>query len=463
MAATRCTPLLLAWVFCTTFVGCSSSDKPNAPKPTEALNSDKPNANGQVVSEAAFGAADNYSTIWGLGLGDDGYYSFYGRHNGKVGAGSLTGSGSLRWFQSVAYNPKEVRALPATSVVPNGVVLFGKNSTDADDDSEVGDVTLYTSGGGLLDQIVLSSDTSEVWINAAVPVTDTSLIAVGGERIDGVVWPLIVQIAVRAPGKLVRGAHAVLRSLISGAFLDVAALPPAGGETRLFVTNISTSGPFRVHGFRVTNETIAPVTLDWSRDVEPALGTRLTLERVAAAGNEVYVAGYTDDNRKAVAADGGLWYSALMVSYTTTGVPRWQQVVGLTTHGERFYSVILGPGVVYGVGIGAEYIRHSTDEFGYGLVTKFDPATGAPLNNFTVGQDRYAAGFYAAALKGTNVVGGGWTGWETNNGPYRGWLVDLVPSVAVPGAILPSSSSDRARAGASDARSVEDARSRDWR
>jgi hypothetical protein len=453
MRATKWALAVLGWVLCAALMGCSK--RTTAPQPTEALNTDQPNANQQITSQTILGQVGKSSTVWGLDRADDGSYRFYGRYDDNLGVGSLAGGGSLNWFRSMVYTPRDVWALPAASVIPNGALLVGKASTDADEQSEVGYASLCSSSGALLSQIMLSSDTSDVWINAAVPVTDSTFIAVGGERKGGAEWPLIVLLGIHSPGQIVRDAHAVLRSLISRPFIDVAALHSVGGETKLFVTTNDALGLQRVHGLRVTDATIAPVSVDWSRDVVPTLGARVQLEGIRVTGNEVYVSGYTDDNRKPVAADGGLWYSALMISYTTTGDLRWRTLVGLTQHGERFNNVLVGPGVVYGVGIGAEYIHHSQDEFGYGLVTTFNPATGGVVNNFTVGQDRYAGGFNAAMLIGASIVSGGWTEWETQATPYRAWLVGLDPNVAVPIGAGAAVAANRAWAGVDEARPVE--------
>jgi hypothetical protein len=325
-----------------------------------------------------------------------------------------------------------------TSVVPNGVIVFGKHSTDTDLDSEQGDVSIYGATGDLLGHLVLSSDSSDVFVNAAVPLTDSTFLAVGGERIDGVEWPWLVQIIVRAGGVLVRGADAVLRLQMPGRYLtEVAALPPTGGEIHLFTISTSDADLDRVDGLRITEGTIAPVAVDWNRDVAPPHGGQVVLSAIAASGSEVYAAGFADDDRKGTTSGGGFWTSALMVSFTTAGDPRWQTTVGLTAHDE------LLPGRPHRH---RRDLRHrnvrlvpysARDQFGYGLLTKLDPATGATQGNQTFGSDRYQSEFETALLKDTNVLTGGWTAYEVRAGPSQGWLAEVKPA-ALPGLVTSS-------------------------
>jgi hypothetical protein len=419
-----------------------------APTATETLNQDKPNANDQIVTQGTFGDANSYSYLSALAFGDDGNYAFQGYVNGERGAGSLTAAGALRWFKSFSYVPRGVFVMPATSIAPNDVLVVGKHSTDADDESEQGDVSLYGSTGDLLGHIVLSSDSSDVFVNAAVPLTDSTFLAVGGERISGVEWPWLVQIIVRAGGQLVRGADAVLRSQMPSRYLtDVAALPPAGGDIRLFVISTSDENLDRVDALRITEGTIAPAAVDWNRDVPPPHAGQVALSGIAANVSEVYAAGFADDDRKGATSGGGYWTSALMASFTATGDPRWQTVVSLTGHDDYFQDVLIGTGTIYGVGASASFLYSGRDQFGYGLLTRLDPATGAAQGNQTFGSDRYQSEFETALLKGSNVLAGGWTAYEVRGGPSQGWLAELKPTALISAGAVPSSAVNRAMPG----------------
>jgi len=96
---------------------------------------------------------------------------------------------------------------------------------------------------------------------------------------------------------------------------------------------------------------------------------------------------------------------------------------------------------VYAVGAGAYY--YYTDDpkeiFGYGLISKLDPNTGEGIASFMLGSDRYDADFTTAFWTGSGLTCAGWTEYEVNGGPCRGWLCTVnVSGASVPAGIQPA-------------------------
>src|ERR1044072_6285140 len=116
--------LSYAAVVCAVLAGCSK-DNPTAPKETERTNDIKPNANARLMSQTVFGDADKYSVVRHLELADDGSLCFTGYNNSLLGAGVMSASGAVRWFQHMSYDPRDVRSLPATASVAPRVVVRG--------------------------------------------------------------------------------------------------------------------------------------------------------------------------------------------------------------------------------------------------------------------------------------------------------------------------------------------------
>src|ERR1044072_8581958 len=123
--------LSYAAVVCAVLAGWSK-ENPTAPQETERTNDGKPNANARIMTQTVFGDADKYSLVRHLELADDGSLCFTGYNNSLLGAGVMSASGAVRWFQHMSYDPRDVRSLPAPAIVPHGVVLGGSLDTDGD-------------------------------------------------------------------------------------------------------------------------------------------------------------------------------------------------------------------------------------------------------------------------------------------------------------------------------------------
>ena len=105
--------------------------------------------------------------------------------------------------------------------------------------------------------------------------------------------------------------------------------------------------------------------------------------------------------------------SGLAASYSATGDLRWLSVVTVSSHTDGFFDVVVGPDAVYAVGQASEYAVHP-DGFGYGLVSKLDPSTGAVRANLTFGDDHYMSQFNSAVWIAGHLVCGGLTQLESS-------------------------------------------------
>src|ERR1044072_5231637 len=390
--------LSYAAVVCAVLAGCSS-DKQTAQKETERTNDVKPNANARIMSQTVFGDADKYSVVRHLELADDGSLCFTGYNNSLLGAGGVGGSGAVRRFQHMSYDRRDVRSLPATAIVPHGVVVGGSLDTDGDNESELGYASLYSATGTLMSQLLVSSDSSDVFIDQIVPVGESTYIACGGERRSGVAHPYLAVVNLRAPGKLEPGKFATLPS-VTGWFTNLVMLPSTSSVLVLAAAsnnNLTGGGTSRsIHEIRAAWPAFDPVAVEWTQDIVPTTGEWIAVYDLQQSGGNIYVAGTVRDNRKPPPNSGGPWYSGLAASYTSAGVQRWINIVSVSQNDDAFRSILIGADVVYLLGDAVQFVIGETpqDDFGYGWVSKLSTSTGAVLANSTVGDDKYASGFW---------------------------------------------------------------------
>lgn len=381
---TRMSALLCALACAVSNAGCSKSTAPKV----EAVNDVKPNGNVRIISQGTFGLS---SWISFLRRADDGSFAFYGRYNDQEGAGVLNAAGTLRWFQGVSYEPRFVTPLPASAVVPHGLILTGRRDTNGDGQFDEGYATLFSSAGSPLSEVTPVSDTSAIWFNAFTAVDDSSFIVCGVERRVGVEHPLLAVLHLSAPGVLTIGPMLVAQSQVGGfGGIIVSASSPAELTFAATWRNGDKRGLSR---FRVPWPGFESIAVDWSHEIVPPFGpfTSISLTMEQSADN-LYVAGIFDDSRKPANQSG------IAASYTTAGDLRWTAVVSLTGHSEGFYSIHVGADAAYAVGSAGEYgvAGETNQSLGYGLISKLNLDDGHAIANFTIGSDQYRSVLFTA-------------------------------------------------------------------
>ena len=312
--------------------------------------------------------------------------------------------------------------------------MAGRHDQDGDGWDDVGYASLYAPVGNLLSQALLTSDSSSVWVVGYTPVSDSTLIVCGGEHRAGVEHPLLAVLHLRAPGLIALDPPVTVESLI-GHFGRMVVMPSAPGEIALTATLVHETAR-SICGLTATWPGFDPVAVAWSHEVPPTAGSWVILPGLAQSGGNLYLAGTVTDTRKAPSPGGRAMNSGLAASYSATGDLRWLSVVTVSSHTDGFFDVVVGPDAVYAVGQASEYAVHP-DGFGYGLVSKLDPSTGAVRANLTFGDDHYMSQFNSAVWIAGHLVCGGLTQLESsngipllpgsvpdqNNGQHLGWLV----------------------------------------
>ncbi len=415
-------------------MSCSVDDvgKPDDEQP---INPDKPNANGLIVSQTTFGDVEKGSSISLLTPEPGGGYYFAGIHDSRYGVGHLSATGGLLWFTRTGYGVRDICPLPPTAIVPNALVTVWSVDTDGDDESDIGYVSLYGSTGSLLDQVFYAADTSDLWLNAIAPISDSTFVVVGGEWTAGGSAPFIATVALTSPDQIEKRHHSVIDAIPERLFDNVVidASESSDSELSFYVLSDGTGSQSEdrtigVHKISTALPALIPWTVEWSREIIVAsgLGTyAYNGDALSFFQDNLYLVGQADDpGKEPRPSNGGYWDSGLAASLTPTGGLRWLTSVALTGHSERFARITTGPDGLYAVGQGAVFSQ-AEQQFGYGLISKIALETGEAVSNMTFGTDSYCSSFSDAVISGNMISCGGWTQYESAGAGYLAWFCEI--------------------------------------
>lgn len=426
--------MVALWVTFVLTTSCSVDDV-GKPDDEQYVNPDKPNANALIVSQTTFGDIEKGSSIYLLTPEPGGGYYFAGLHDSRYGMGHLSATGGLTWFTRTGYRVRDICLLPPSAIAPNALAVVWSVDTDGDDESDIGYLSLYGSTGSLLDQVVYTADTSDVWLNSIATISDSTFVVVGGEGTAGVSNPFIATVALTSPDQMEKRHHSAIDEMPGRIFDNVATDPSEipGSELSLYVLSdgADSQSEYRtigVHKISAALPTLIPRTVEWSQEIVVASG----LGTYAYSGSglifsqdNLYLVGAADDpGKEPTPSNGGYWGSGLAASLTPTGGLRWLTSVALTGHSERFRAMAMSSGALYAVGDGASF-GHSDHEYGYGLISEIALETGDVISNMTFGEDSYNSGFNYAVISGNSISCGGWTQYESAGGAYPAWFCEI--------------------------------------
>ena len=423
--------LLLAALVC---CGCEDTTQ-NPADGDSAVNPDKPNANDLVIGEAVIGDPGEKSSIWAIiDAGDGGFY-FRGYYHGRYAVGKLGSAGQSVWLARSQYSVRDiVRMDELTGPLRDALVSVGGYDKNLDDMVDVGYLSVYGNGGGPVGEIVCTNDTADVWLNAMdVLGTDAGVyhfLAVGGAAIGETGYPYLVEIDVEGDSTVVKRGEYILMDM-AGLYLgDI--IVHAGG-TGTVVYCVGSKYPPAVD---VRHQVVCKLTHtyahEWSADIEPVAGHESQYNTGQAsflASPAIYFAGYTDYPKETDPPE-GYWDAGCIASISTGGQVSWLETVVLSKHSERYNECCLHGTDLLAAGKYAGYgLKESDRQFGYGLLSVLDPATGDIESNLSFGDERYLSSFNTIIVRDSRVFAAGYTN-EATSDSYQGWFVEIDLSAA---------------------------------
>jgi hypothetical protein len=418
--------LLAGFVVFSIIPSCSDPTEPEQDK-DEIVNDDKPTANSRILLQKTLGDAGKWSSLWEIAADNSGGFFYRGGMNSYRGAGRMNAEGDAAWHTRTTFSARDIVTTAPTAVVPNSPIFSGAHDTDGDGSDDTAYLSLLSPAGTLLSQLVYSADTAGVWLNAIVPLSDSTFITVGGAKTATTTYPLVVAFKLVSSGDLEKRTEIVLNGL-PGHYFAYAVRDPEE-DTSTGVTLFVNSGPdaAAVHQLDIALPDLDPVTVEWTREIVFTTAEDPTIGDLRFFEDNLYVVGHADDTTKEPPSGGGFWDSGFAASLTLAGDIRWSRVVRLTGHSENLYAVVPTSDALYAVGSAGAY-EHSDQRLGYGWISKIATTTGDVVANLTFGNEKYQSAFNDGIITGDVIRCGGWTRQETSAANYLAWFCAISVS-----------------------------------
>jgi hypothetical protein len=442
---------LLSW-----WIGCEDTTESPADEPNgeEYVNPNAPNANGLIIHQRLIGDADEQSALWEIIDSGDGGFYFRGLYQDHFGLGKLDQTGQPIWTSRSGYSVDDIiRMSDLSGDLGNSVLTVGGFDSDFDDDDDIGYVSLFSSTGTLIDELVLSNDTADVWLNA-VAVSEPSgdsyrCIAVGGTEIDRVLYPYIVRFTVSSDSTVRKTEEKVLADRPENSLRNIQI--DRGQTPDVYYMQGDEYSMDTGYGDQFVCRLSDDLHISWGQDVVPQAGFASWSydgKGFLRSGDDLIMTCVTEVDKETNPTSGGFWDAGVVARLSTGGSVAWVKTIILSQYTERFYSCRLSDGVLYVAGRHSSFLKTaSRDMLGNALLLKVDSETGDVLSAMSFGNEYYHSQFNDVLIRGTQAFAVGYTKYEVENGPYQGWFVviDVSGSPMVPQ--LRGPEIDRVRAG----------------
>jgi hypothetical protein len=141
---------------------------------------------------------------------------------------------------------------------------------------------------------------------------------------------------------------------------------------------------------------------------------------ITTDGTNIFTVGFAvDDNDRCSEV-------AFAMACEPTGQVLWATTTSPGDHNAGFYSCILADGDLYATGMAMFYYQSASNRrFGYGLLSKIDPTTGAFLNYATYGHPESRTMFHTLLIQDGIVTCAGYTNYYFSGYSCNGYLVEI--------------------------------------
>lgn len=418
--------------------GCDNSTDSGTDDGEEELkNPNPPTANHLIINAQAYGDPAKDSSIWDMdGNHTDGFY-FIGIEDYAVSAGMMTGAGTAVWKQPIAYDPRYIMSVQTAGFT--GAIVVGAYDSDEDGHKDQGIATLIGSDGTVQDQLAVSDPEAPVWFNGVTFGSDSIFLCVGACNVNDVSYPFLSTLYLTADATLRAGSTAILTEFPGTLFLDVVAddwtVNTQTGQisVRFYAdgnTDAEADEYVTIHSLRCPVDSLGNMEIVWSRNIIGYSGLKTSIytgKSITLADNgNLYLVGRTDINKESNPSGGGYWGGCLVASVTTGGTINWIKPIALSQYADYYYCVYTDNLGLYAAGRYSSFLNTGTQRlFGYGLLSKFDLATGDAEYHLSFGDDQYRTAFNTLHVEGTTAWAAGWTHDHVNDGGCQAWFASI--------------------------------------
>ncbi len=423
--------ILAAFGFLSMGDGCKTptEDSADVTVDTENLNPNSPNANHLITQQRLIGDSDKGTSIWAIIDSGDGGFFFRGYYNNKYAVGKLDASGQEIWVARSKYRPSDIAPLPDLSgELNNSLLSTGSFDSDLDERDDIGYVSLFTSGGELIDELVFEKDSAEVRLRAIEisSATDTlvELVGVGGALVSGVYYPYLAVFTVANDGTMSKMEDKLFMDHPDMYFNELA-IDGEGLSATCYVRGgeyFEGAGYGNQFVFRMTEE----MGMAWDQDIVSQEGMQawsFSGEGLVCSSNFLYTALNTDFDKDVDPVSGGFWDAGVVARLSTAGSVNWVRTIVLSQYSEQLFDCCLSEGTLYVAGSCSNFMKsNSKEEFGNALLLRIDPNTGNTEATLSFGDVHYHSEFNDVIVRGTQAFAVGYSKYDVQNGPYQGWF-----------------------------------------
>ncbi len=307
------------------------------------------------------------------------------------------------------------------------VILLGGEDTGWDDEPDEGKIYIYSHSGAKLDEFTFAEENEKIRFNTlqfkSIQPDFYEIIAFGTSIINNTGYPFALELVIIDDEIQPLGEKNIFWTLPDISFNGTFDLLFLGDNSYYLKGNkFSSDEPEYITIHKISSDFI----IIWSQEIIVSSGFRTA----TYSGNGVYlngnlfVSGYTEVDR--MAAD-GYWCAGLIAAIDLSGNFNWTNVYDLSGYSDRYISCFTNNNALITCGDYAHYYWTGNNQhFGYGLISKIDPETGAAISHLVFGNDEYETGFNDILVDGNYAFCGGWT--EHNYSSSKGDFLSIFPA-----------------------------------
>ena len=412
-------------------VGCGGDDP---------IQPNNPTGNSDIVWQAMFGAADDWSAVHYLSVGSDNDVVFGGMENVDQRVIGLRPNGGVGWNLSSPCYVYGCRVFPAifdSATEVAFIVGLNRNSRSAL-------LAGYDLSGTLVLQQSFTYPGYDVWFSDLVFVSGTDaqsrFLLAGGARAHGVRYPYFVDVTLSRSGQVLAKHQKVLtdhpRSAIWWLTWNEQLTAPRYFATAPQFDSADELVRADVYGL---NDTLG---VAWAKNVMPPGAGWAVAEELRYLDGTVYVVGENSIKKN------DWWYtSGTVASIAEVGTVNWKKSVIVSDKSDGYYACTIDGGALYAAGEYSRVVQRSTTHsFGYGLLTKVNLPDGDIVFHRSFGSAGYESRLWAIDVKDTRAFCGGFTRRFLKDYWYQGWVLEIdlagTPTTVVNETTIPDGPSE---------------------
>ena len=371
---------------------------------------DRRSGRDRILVETIIGNADDYTSIHNIARNGSGALFFTGQVNNEWCVGRLRPDGELPWIIGVPSKPKDMILSP---VQAGGIIVSALEP----------DLSVFSPDGNILHKLDFDDSSGKVCVYAAAATSVTgqgaTFVAVGGKRVSGARYPILISIDMSLDGTLTVSEDTIFSGLHDTYFAEIAI--DTTGESAVYYiihNRFSVSDDF-LHSSVLALSDAHEIL--WQDHLTGIKGISPRARDITLIDGGVAIAG----SSRLIKNNEGEWDIFLVRAFESDGNVRWTRSLAMTDHSDRYYACSATGDVLLAAGYLSYFRRISTTRmYGFGILSQIDISTGEFLGHIISGNPDCSTSTNDVVSSGNTAYCVGWTEYFIQNGNYRGWYYE---------------------------------------